>query len=72
MEWLDAIVSAAKREVNIMKSHVIAATLFGAALVPTAAAAAQTSSTLGRAMNGTLIESTVPSTNVPAQSARVD
>ncbi len=48
-----------------MKSHATAATLAGAALLSAAAAVAQTAPTPGRAMNGTLIEATVPSTNVP-------
>jgi len=48
-----------------MKSHVTAATLVGAALLSAAAAVAQTPTTPGRAMNGTLIEATVPTTNVP-------
>src|SRR5215470_1301151 len=48
-----------------MKSHVTAATLVCAALLSAALAVAQTP-TPGRALNGTLIEATVPSTNVPA------
>jgi S-formylglutathione hydrolase len=48
-----------------MRSHATAATLVGAALL-SAATVAQTPTTPGRAMNGTLIEATVPSTNVPA------
>src|SRR5258708_14179127 len=59
-------ISAAKQEVNVMKSHATAATLVGAALLSAAAAVAQTPTTPGRAMKGTLIETTVPSTNVPA------
>jgi len=49
-----------------MKSHATAATLVGAALLSAAAAAAQTPTTPGRAVKGTLIETTVASTNVPA------
>ncbi len=49
-----------------MKSHATAATLVGAALLSAAAAVAQTPTTPGRAMKGTLIETTVASTNVPA------
>ena len=56
----------AKQEVNVMKSHATAATLVGAALLSAAAAAAQTATTPGRAVKGTLIETTVASTNVPA------
>jgi S-formylglutathione hydrolase len=56
----------AKQEVNVMKSHATAATLLGAALLSAATAVAQTPTTPGRAVNGTLIESAVPSTNVPA------
>jgi hypothetical protein len=48
-----------------MKSNTTAVTLVGAALLSAAAAVAQTPPTPGRAMNGTLIEATVPSTNVP-------
>ena len=48
-----------------MKSHVTAATFVCAALLSAAAAVAQTPTTPGRAMNGTLIEATVPTTNVP-------
>ena len=47
-----------------MRSHATAATLVGAALL-SAATVAQTPTTPGRAMNGTLIEATVPTTNVP-------
>src|SRR5258707_12923087 len=49
-----------------MKSHATAATLVGAALLSAAAAVAQTPTTPGRAMKGTLIQTTVASTNVPA------
>ena len=49
-----------------MKSHATAATLVGAALLSAAAAVAQTPTTPGRAMKGTLIRTTVASTNVPA------
>src|SRR5215813_14171420 len=48
-----------------MRSHVTATTLVGAVILSAAAAMAQTPPTPGRAMNGTLIEATVPSTNVP-------
>src|SRR5215467_13853194 len=48
-----------------MKSHVTAVTLVGAVLLSAAAAVAQTPTTPGRALNGTLIEATVPSANVP-------
>src|SRR5467141_3324011 len=48
-----------------MKSHATA-TLVGAALLSAAAAVAQTPTTPGRAMKGTLIKTTVASTNVPA------
>src|SRR5262249_10026572 len=53
-----------------MKSHATAATLVGAALVSAAAALAQTPTTPGRAMKGTLVETTVPSTNVPSPAPR--
>src|SRR5712671_344119 len=53
-----------------MKSHATAATLVGAALLSAAAAVAQTPTTPGRAMKGTLIERTVPSTNVPSPAPR--
>src|SRR5260370_19509234 len=54
-----------------MKSHATAATLVGAALLSAAAAVAQTPTTQtpttpARAMKGTLIRTTVASTNVPA------
>ena len=49
-----------------MKSRPTVAILVGAALLSAAAAVAQTPTTPGRAMKGTLIETTVPSTNVPA------
>jgi len=48
-----------------MKSNVIAANLVGAVLPSVAAAVAQTPPTPGSALNGTLKEATVPSTNVP-------
>ena len=48
-----------------MKSHATAATLVGAALLSAAAAGAQTPSTPARTMNGTLVDATVPSANVP-------
>jgi S-formylglutathione hydrolase len=53
-----------------MKSHATAATLVGAALLSAAAAVAQTPTTPGRAMEGTLIETTVTSTNVPSPAPR--
>ena len=53
-----------------MKSHATAATLVGAALLSAAAAVAQTPTTPGRAMEGTLIETTVASTNVPSPAPR--
>ena len=53
-----------------MKSHATAATLVGAALLSAAAAVAQTPTTPGRAMKGTLIETTVASTNVPSPAPR--
>jgi S-formylglutathione hydrolase len=53
-----------------MKSHATAATLVGAALLSAAAAVAQTPTTPGRAMKGTLVETTVPSTNVPSPAPR--
>ena len=49
-----------------MKSHATAARLVGAVLLSAAGAVAQTPKMSGRAMNGTLIEAAVPSTNVPA------
>ena len=48
-----------------MKSYATVATLVGAALLSAAATVAQTPTTPGRAMKGTLIETTVASTNVP-------
>jgi len=59
------LISAAKQtqEGDFMKSHATAAMLVGAVLLSAAAAVAQTPPT--PAMNGTLIEATVPSTNVP-------
>ena len=48
-----------------MKSQATAATLLGAALLSAATAVAQTPTTPGRAVNGTLIEAAVPTTNVP-------
>src|SRR5215475_3379372 len=48
-----------------MKSNTTAANLVGAALLSVAAAMAQTPTTPARAMNGTLIDATVPTTNVP-------
>ena len=53
-----------------MRSHVTAATLVGAALLSAAATVAQTPTTPGRAMKGTLIETTVASTNVPSPAPR--
>jgi hypothetical protein len=53
-----------------MKSHATAATLIGVALLSAAAAVAQTATTPGRAMKGTLIETTVASTNVPSPAPR--
>jgi S-formylglutathione hydrolase len=55
----------AKQEVNVVKAHATVATLVGAVVLMAATAGAQTPTTAGRAMNGTLIETTVPSTNVP-------
>jgi acetyl esterase/lipase len=55
-----------KQEVNVMRSHVTAAMLVCAALLSAAPTVAQTPTTPGRVMKGTLIEATVPSTNVPA------
>src|SRR5579862_5275813 len=49
-----------------MKSHASAATLVGAALLSAVTAMAETPTTPERAMKGTLIETTVASTNVPA------
>ena len=49
-----------------MKTHGTAATLVGAVVFLAATAAAQKPTTARRSMNGTLIETTVPSTNVPA------
>jgi len=49
-----------------MKSHPTVAILVGAALLSAAAAVAQIPTTPRRAMKGTLIETTVASTNVPA------
>jgi S-formylglutathione hydrolase len=60
---LAVLISAAKQKVIVMKSHATAATLLGAALLSAATAVAQ--STTPRAVNGTLIEATVPTTNVP-------
>jgi S-formylglutathione hydrolase len=53
-----------------MKSHATAATLVGVALLSAAAAVSQTPTTPGRAMKGTLIETTVASTNVPSPAPR--
>ena len=53
-----------------MKSHATAAALVGAALLSPAAAVSQTPTTPGRAMKGTLIETTVASTNVPSPAPR--
>jgi hypothetical protein len=53
-----------------MKSHATAATLVGVALLSAAAAVSQTPTTPGRAMKGTLIETTVASTNVPSLPIR--
>jgi S-formylglutathione hydrolase len=60
----------AKQEVNVMKSHATAATLVGVALLSVAAAVSQTPTTPGRAIKGTLIETTVASTNVPSPALR--
>src|SRR5258708_33383061 len=49
-----------------MKSHPTVAILVGAALLSAAAAVAQIPTTPRRAMKGTLIKTTVASTNVPA------
>jgi hypothetical protein len=51
-----------------MRSHVTVTMLMCAALVSVAATVAQTPTT-PRAMKGTLIETTVPSTNVPGPVA---
>jgi hypothetical protein len=53
-----------------MKSHASAATVVGAALLSAAAAVSQTPTTPGRAMKGTLIETTVASANVPSPAPR--
>src|SRR5215470_8895803 len=53
-----------------MRWHVTAATLVGAGLLSAAATVAQTPTTPGRAMNGKLIETTVPTTNVPSPTPR--
>src|SRR5215467_14537245 len=53
-----------------MRSQVTAATLVSAALLSAAAAVSQTPTTPGRAMKGTLIETTVASTNVPPPAPR--
>jgi S-formylglutathione hydrolase len=53
-----------------MKLHATAATLVGVALLSAAAAVSQTPTTPGRAMKGTLIETTVASTNVPSPTPR--
>jgi S-formylglutathione hydrolase len=60
---LTALISAVKQEVNVMKS--LATTLLGAALLSAATAIAQTPTTPGSAVKGTLIEATVTTTNVP-------
>src|SRR5262252_842846 len=59
------LISAAKQtqEGDFTKSHATAAILVGAVLLSAAAAVTQTPPT--PAMNGTLIEATVPTTNVP-------
>src|SRR6516164_9601818 len=49
-----------------MKSHATVAILVGAVLLSAAGAVAQTPPVPGRTINGSLIEATVPSTNVPA------
>jgi S-formylglutathione hydrolase len=66
LHLLAVLISVAKQEVNVMKTHATAATLVGAVVLLAATAAAQKPTTARRAMNGTLIETTVPSTNVPA------
>ena len=53
-----------------MKAHATAAALVGVALLSAAAAVSQTPTTAGRAMKGTLIETTVASTNVPSPAPR--
>jgi enterochelin esterase-like enzyme len=53
--------SAPKPEVNVMKSHATALILVGAVFLSAAAAVAQTP----RTMNGTLVDATVSSANVP-------
>src|SRR6516162_5788141 len=64
------LISAAKPEGNVMKSHATAAALAGVALLSAAAAVAQTPTTPGRAMKGTLIETIVASANVPSPAPR--
>ena len=65
LHLLAVLIFVAKQEVNVVKAHATVATLVGAVVLMAAAAGAQTPTTAGRAMNGTLIETTVPSTNVP-------
>jgi S-formylglutathione hydrolase len=48
-----------------MKSHAIALTLVGAVLLSATAPGAQTPTTPARTMNGTLVDATVPTANVP-------
>ena len=52
-----------------MRSHATIAAFVGAALLCAATAVAQVTPTTERAMKGTLIDSTVPSTNVPGPVA---
>ena len=53
-----------------MNAHATAATLVGVALLSAAAAVSQTPTTPGPAMKGTLVETTVASTNVPSPAPR--
>jgi S-formylglutathione hydrolase len=53
-----------------MQTHATVATLVGAVVLMAGTAGAQTPTTAGRAMKGTLIETTVASTNVPSPAPR--